>query len=85
MPVVHSSKTTCEYCLGVLSYTNKDLLKDRFETIYIICPICDSQVEVPAPEDMDVYRIPLDNKEDTEDYRASKGYLSDDLVDEEDE
>jgi hypothetical protein len=77
MPVVHTKRTTCEYCLGIIEYNNKNLLKDRFDVVYIICPLCDSQVEVPVPDDMDILDIKIESEEDN-------NKLSDDLVDDED-
>lgn len=54
-------RTTCEYCLGIIEYKDSNLLKDRFDTVFVICPLCDSQVEVPIPEDIDLDDIPLDD------------------------
>lgn len=70
MPVVH--KTTCEYCLGPVDYSNSSLLKDRFDMVFIICPLCGSQVEVELPDDIDLEDVLVEGEEDISDHKYTK-------------
>ena len=67
MPRVHSYKTICEYCLAPITYDPSILLKDKFDVIYTICPMCESQVEVACPDDIDEDTITLDFEQDLKD------------------
>jgi hypothetical protein len=68
MPIVH--KTICEYCLSSIEYSPSDLVRDRFDTIYFICPTCESQVEVGIPDEIESLEdIPIATDE-------APGYLS---------
>jgi hypothetical protein len=65
--MLQKHRTICEYCQANIEYKLTDLLRDRFDTIFVICPLCSSSVEVPEPEEIDTELIPIEGEVEEED------------------
>ena len=67
-------KTVCEYCMGNIEYDTSSVFKDRFDTIFTICPLCDSQIEVPVPDEIDPEDIPFEGESSESTSSRHKSY-----------
>lgn len=52
--------------MGNVEYTAPEILRDRFDTLFIVCPLCDSQVEVELPPYKDLESIPYEEYNESE-------------------
>lgn len=46
--------------MGNIDYRPQEVLRDRMDTTFILCPLCDSQVEVDIPASLDIEDIPYE-------------------------